>query len=225
MSNFTKAKKTYTRSEVDAYIQKMMTSAELTLSQMRAEKQLLENKIEKLTRDIASYKERETRTIKALAEVARRLKTKEEESRNRTQMQVEYLSEYSEKWIKVLENLQNKYKLQPDELQLSKFVQDTEQLVKQLIEDGTLKPEQIKKIKINKKPLLSKEELDARYERIMQRIENMDMPRRGRGRPRKAENAVTKKPTVKDVPKTNEFNFEEALNPTESLTQILSDLL
>ena len=81
MSNFTKAKKTYTRSEVDAYIQKMMTSAELTLSQMRAEKQLLENKIEKLTRDIASYKERETRTIKALAEVARRLKTKEEESR------------------------------------------------------------------------------------------------------------------------------------------------
>ena len=225
MSNFTKAKKTYTRSEVDAYIQKMMTSAELTLSQMRAEKQLLENKIEKLTRDIASYKERETRTIKALAEVARRLKTKEEESRNRTQMQVEYLSEYSEKWIKVLENLQNKYKLQPDELQLSKFVQDTEQLVKQLIEDGALKPEQIKKIKINQKPLLSKEELDARYERIMQRIENMDMPKRGRGRPRKAETEVTKKPTVKDVPKTNEFDFEEALNPTESLTQILSDLL
>ena len=225
MSNFTKAKKTYTRSEVDEYIKKMMTSAELTLSQMRAEKQLLENKIEKLTRDIASYKERETRTIKALAEVARRLKTKEEESRNRTQMQVEYLSEYSEKWIKVLENLQNKYKLQPDELQLSKFVQDTEQLVKQLIEDGTLKPKQIKKIKINKKPLLSKEELDARYERIMQRIENMDMPKRGRGRPKKAETEVTKKPTVKDVPKTNEFDFEEALNPTESLTQILSDLL
>lgn len=225
MSNFTKAKKTYTRSEVDAYIQKMMTSAELTLAQMRAEKSALENRIEKLNREVFSYKERETRTIKALAEVARRLKVKEEESRNRTQMQIDYLSEYSERWIKVLENVQEKYRLKEDELQLNKFVQDTEQLVKQLIADGSLKPEEIKKIKINKKPLLSKEELDARYERIMQRIENMDMPRRGRGRPRKTEEKANMRATVKDVPKTENFDFEEALNPTESLTQILSDLL
>ncbi|MBQ3158709.1 MAG: hypothetical protein IJB98_03350 [Clostridia bacterium] len=244
-----KPKRYYTQIEVDEYVRRLLTSSEITLSKQaeRIEKERKEN--ERLTKELEEYKNKEKSVSRLLVLSERKAKYLESTTRSRCAIEIERLAMLAEKWDAFFADLTNKYNFK-DKEKLEEFKNELSQTIDNMLEmDGLFgdKPldeaEQAQVGELNRLNVLrnkKKTELDDRFSKLVMEF-NMkigDNATRGRGRPKKQDSSKVGDIEKKLKPKTarqkstvyppkgeSGFDFEEALNPTDSLEDIMKDLM
>lgn len=245
-----KNKKYYTQLEVDEYVRKLLTDSEITLSKQseRIEKEMKIN--EQLSKELEEYKKKEKAISRMLILSERKAKFLESTTRSRCAIETERLARLVDKWDEFFNDLNNRYQVE-DKEKFDEFKQELEATIDSMIEIGDLltdKPlseaEQAHLSEINRLNVMKNKkqsELDGRFSKLVQEF-NMkigDNATRGRGRPKKDSivssyktiesqlNKSGKKKSDKNYPPVGEngFDFNEALNPTDSLEDIMKDLM
>lgn len=234
-----KQKKYYTQIEVDEYVRKLMTDSEIALSK-QAERLEKEKQINKnLTKEIEECKQKEKSTARLLTISERKAKYIEQTTRSKCAMEIERLARLAEKWDSFFSGLSEKYQAL-DKQKLDEFKEELSLVISQMVDmqSGFEEPvsqaekahlEEINRFKVVKEK--KKNELEGRFDKLVLEF-NMkigDNATRGRGRPKKseAEKIANKKAKSKVYPPkgASGFDFEEALNPTDSLEDIMNDLM
>lgn len=244
-----KPKKYYTQIEVDEYVRRLLTDSEITLSKQaeRIEKERKEN--ERLNRELEEYKNKEKSVSRLLVLSERKAKYLESTTKSKCAIEIERIARLAEKWDNYFEDLSNKYD-NVDKEKLEEFKKELSTTIDNMLElDGLFgdKPldeaEQAHASELNRLNVLrnkKKTELDDRFSKLVMEF-NMkigDNATRGRGRPKKKDTTSltdiekqlapkqAKRTTMVYPPKSESgFDYEEALNPTDSLEDIMKDLL
>ncbi len=243
-----KQKKLYTQTEVDEYVRDLMTKSEIALSK-QAERLEQENKEkQQLSAALEEYKQKEKSISRLLILSERRAKFLETTTRSRCAIEIERLARLVEKWDDFFSHLNSTYNAE-DKNKLDEFKNELSATIDSMLEMENLvsdKPlsdsekaldSEIKRLSVIKDK--KKTELDTRFSNLVKEF-NMkigDSATRKRGRPKKdslanvkdIEKELNKKkksqsPVYPPVSESG-FDFEEALNPTDSLEDIMKDLL
>lgn len=235
-----KQKKYYTQIEVDEYVRKLLTDSEIALSKQadRLEKEKQLNK--SLAKELEEYKNKEKTTSRALVISERKAKYLEQTTRSKCAMEVERLARLAERWEEFFKDLDNKYN-QEEIAKLEEFKSELTTVINQMIdmqnsfETPLSSAEKAHEAEIGRLEVVKekkKTDLDGRFDKLVLEF-NMkigDNATRGRGRPKKSEaekiqkRKKAKAPVYPPVSESG-FDFEEALNPTDSLEDIMSDLM
>ena len=242
-------KKYYTQTEVDEYVHGLLTNSEIALTRQaeRIEKERKEN--ERLLKELEEYKKKEKAIARLLILSERKAKFLETNTRSRCAMEIERLARLAERWDSFFAGLENKYNVE-DKKKLDEFKNQLVETINNMLDMENIfdaKPlsdaekahnDELARLGIIREKKQS--DLDNRFDRLVQEF-NMkigDTVTRKRGRPKKNQgdslnsiekNLKGKKPTaITEVyPPVGDsgFDFEEALNPTDSLEDIMRDLL
>lgn len=237
-----KEKKYYTQSEVDDYVRKLITDSEIALSK-QSERLEKEKKLNAdLSKELEEYKKREKASARMLTIAERKAKYIENLARSRSAMEVERLARLAEKWDEYFNGLTEKY-AEVDKKKLDEFKDELSTAITQMMDMGKefssplstaekSHAEEISRLKVVKEK--RSQEMSSRFDKLVQEF-NMkigDSATRGRGRPKKAEaekikakKAAASKNKVYPPKSESGFDFEEALNPVDSLESIMNDLL
>ncbi len=244
-----KPKKYYTQIEVDEYVRKLLTDSEITLSKQseRIEKERKENA--KLSKELEEFKNKEKSISRLLVLSERKAKFLETTTRSRCAIEIERLARLADKWDSFFSDLSNKYDA-VDKEKLEQFKEELSKTIDGMLEMENLfgdsplsEAEKAHESEINRLNILKnkkKSELDDRFSKLVLEF-NMKIGEnatRGRGRPKKDKSDnikdIEKKLGTKKKLKTEAvyppvgesgFDFEEALNPTDSLEDIMKDLI
>lgn len=243
-----KIKKYYTQIEVDEYVRRLLTDSEIALSKQaeRIEKERKEN--ERLLKELEEYKNKEKSVSRLLVLSERKAKYLESTTRSRCTIEIERLARLAEKWDSFFQDLSNKYDF-VDKEKLEGFKKDLSDTIDGMLEMDSLfgeKPlseaEQTQVGEINRLNILrdkKKTELDDRFSKLVMEF-NMKIGEnatRGRGRPKKKDSnnikdiekklepEKAKKKENNGVKSESGFDLDEALNPTDSLEDIMKDLM
>lgn len=235
-------KKYYTQIELDEYVRKLMTDSEIALTRQRERLQKERKENEELARQLDEYKKKEKSISRMLILSERKSKYLETTTRSRCAIEIERLARLSEKWDLFFNDLSNKYdkvdknKFEEFKLELSNVI-DSMLEMESLYGDRPLSEQEeahvaeisrLKTLKEDKK----KNEIDKRFSKLLVDF-NMkigDNASRKRGRPKKsqsvdAEQLISNQTKAKyNSVSESGFDFEEALNPVDSLESILSSL-
>ena len=242
-----KNKKYYTQQEVDEYVRKLLTDSEISLSRQseRIEKEVKEN--ERLRKELEDCKAKEKTNARLLILSERKVKNMEQTARAKCAIELDRLARLADEWDDFFSHLENEYK-QEDKEKLDEFKADLSKTIDGLLDmedifqtEGVTDAAQDHASEVNRLNVLrnkKKSELDDRFSKLVIEF-NMkigDNATRGRGRPKKQDsNNVkdiqknldsNKKGKTDYIPKADGvFDFEEALNPVDSLEDIMKDLL
>ena len=217
-----KNKKTeFTQQEVDKIVKEMLTESEMSAIRQREKISELKAEVLRLQRAASENEKREIERADAIDRYKKR-------------------NTYLENIINMRFDLEIS-RLETIQEILEKDFRDYDKLVKEKLEaviasirafsNDITEVEEIAKIEPTK-PMELSEDLDKRYMQILS-LYNYTMANSGtkkRGRPKKGENDI--ETYLSDVKKENDskehiepFDFEEALHPTQSLEEIMNDLL
>jgi len=241
-----KNKRFYTQTEVDEYVRKLLTDSEIALLKQaeRIERERKEN--DRLKTELEEIKLKEKTNARLLVLSERKVKNMEQTARAKCAIELDRMARLAEKWDSFFNDLSNKYE-ESDKESLESFKDELSKTIDGLLEIETIfgdkeASEQIleHESEINRLNILRKKknsELDDRFSKLVLEF-NMkigDNATRGRGRPKKKDvnnvkdiekNFNTKKKETTYIPKADGvFDFEEALNPVDSLEDIMRDLL
>lgn len=242
-----KSKRYYTQTEVDEYVRKLLTDSEIALSKQaeRIEKERKEN--DRLSRELEEIKFKEKTNARLLVLSERKVKNMEQSAKSKCAIELDRLIRLTDKWDEFFNDLSNKYEPQ-DKEHLEAFKEELSKTIDGLLDiEGMFSSGEAQvsdavtehEGEINRLNLLRKRknsELDDRFTKLVLEF-NMkigDNATRGRGRPKKQESN-----NVNDIQKNNKksekvvyppkgesgFDFEEALNPVDSLEDIMKDLM
>lgn len=230
-------KKYYTQNEVNEYVKRLMTDSEIAFSKQaeRLEKEKQLNK--SLSKELEECKQKEKSTARLLTISQRKAKYIESTTRSKCAMEIERLARLAEKWDEFFAGLTEKYQ-KADKEKLDEFKEELSAVINQMVdmqlgfEEPVNEAEKAHLAEINRLGVVKekkKSELDNRFDKLVLEF-NMkigDNATRGRGRPKKteAEKLASKKAGVYPPKGTSGFDFEEALNPTDSLEDIMNDLM
>lgn len=232
-------RKYYTQNEVDEYVKKLMTDSEIALSK-QAERLEKEKQINKnLAKELEECRQNQKSTARLLTIAERKAKYIESTTRAKCAMEIERLARLAEKWEDYFAGLSEKYQHQ-DKEKLDEFKNELSCVINQMVDmqsgfdEPVTKEEKAHLEEINRLGIVKekkKSELDGRFDRLVREF-NMkigDNATRGRGRPKKSEaeklSGKKAKSAVYPPKGASGFDFEEALNPTDSLEDIMSDLM
>ena len=240
-----KMKKYYTQIEVDEYVRRLLTDSEIALSKQseRLEKERKEN--ERLLKELEESKNKEKAVSRLLILSERKAKYLETTAKEKCDAEIEKLAKLVDESDLLVEEIIEEYDYE-DEDRLEKFKAELSAMLDGLIELGSLfgdvEASQTQAGEINRLNVLrnkKKTELDDRFSKLVMEF-NMKIggnATRGRGRPKKQDsNNVSdiekmlkpkqkQKTTVYPPKGENGFDYEEALNPTDSLEDIMKDLI
>ncbi len=242
-----KSKKYYTQTEVDEYVRSLLTNSEIALTKQaeRLEKERKEN--ERLTKELEEFKKKEKTIARLLILSERKAKFLETNTRSRCSIEIERLARLAERWDEFFEGLDKAYN-PDDKAKLEEFKSQLVETINNMLDMENMfgKPlseaekshtEELERLGVVKEK--RKTELDQRFDKLVNEF-NMKIGEnatRKRGRPKKKDSDslnTIKKNLDKTAPKTSPvyppvgdsgFDFEAALNPTDSLEDIMKDLL
>lgn len=244
-----KDKKYYTQTELEDYVRKLLTDSEITLSKQaeRIEQEKKENA--RLLKELEEYKKKEKSIARLLLLSERKAKFLETTTRSKCAIEIERLARLVDKWESFFKELNDKYSYEEEE-KLLEFKDELQETIDNMLEMGDLLSE--KPLEDSEKEHISElnrlevvknkkqNEIDERFSKLVLEF-NMkigDNATRGRGRPKKGEitnikvvedkfdkKEKNKKKTVYPPVGENGFDFNEALNPTDSLEDIMRDLI
>ena len=244
------AKKYFTQVEVDEYVRKLLTNSEIALSKQAELIEKEKKNKQKLEKELEEYKKKEKTISRALIIAARKAKYIETTTRSRCAIEIERLAKLVEKWDNYFEDLSNKYD-KVDKEQLDQFKDELSQIIDSMLdmenlfdktnlsEEEKAHSQEINRLKVIKDK--KENELNNRFSKLKLEFDMKigDNATRGRGRPKKKDTLDLKKfyePEKYQSKKRSKtvvyppvgesgFDFEEALNPTDSLEDIMRDLL
>ena len=245
------AKKYYTQLELDEYVRKLLTNSEIALSK-QAERLEQERKINnKLQKELDEYKKKEKTISRALIIADRKAKYIESTTRSRCAIEIERLARLAEKWDDFFDKLEEKY-AKADKEKLEEFKNELSKVIDSMIDmenmfdKSTLTEaeqshnQEISRLKVIKEK--KQNELEDRFSKLKLEFDMKigENATRGRGRPKKKDtldlkkiqspsyirgNQKNKTNTVYPPVGDSGFDFNEAMNPTDSLEDIMKDLL
>ena len=242
------AKTTYTKTEVDEYVRKLMTDSEIALThqaeQLEKEKQINES----LLKELEEYKKKEKSISRMLVIAERKARYLETTTRSRCAIEIERLARLADKWDEFFSELSEKYEA-VDKERLNQFKKELTATIDNMLEMGDSfndsplsEAEKSHLSEINRLKVVKEKkdnDLSDRFDKLVLEF-NMkigDNATRGRGRPKKGDNVNIKeisdkqnkssKQRQKPIPSKSDgdFDFDEALNPVDSLEDIMKDLI
>lgn len=244
----TKQKKYYTQTEVDEYVKSLMTNSEIALTKQaeRLEKERAEN--QRLTAELEEFRKKEKSIARLLILSERKAKFLETNTRTRCSMEIERLARLAERWDGFFNSLEKTYRPE-DKAKIDEFKDQILKTIDNMLEMESLlgstplseaekaHDQEIGRLEVIKEK--KRTDLDQRFNKLLSEF-NMkigDNATRKRGRPKKEnsdslgtiekklnKSAAQTSPVYPPVGESG-FDFEEALNPTESLEEIMKDLL
>jgi len=242
-----KAKKSYSQVEVDEYVRRLLTDSEIALSKQaeQLEKEKKENA--KLSKELEEYKKKEKSISRLLVLSERKAKFLETNTRSRCAIEIERLARLADKWEQFFNQLNGKYNLE-DRQKLEQFKKEISLTIDSMLDMQNMcgetplsEPEKEHIKELNRLNIIKdkkQSDLDNRFSKLMNEfnIKIGENATRGRGRPKKGESITLKTVGKKEKNKKistpvyppvgdSGFDFEQALNPTDSLEDIMKDLM
>ena len=242
-------KKSYTKSEVDEYVRKLMTDSEISLTHLAEQLEKEKSEKTKLLKELEEYKKKEKSISRMLVIAERKARYLETTTRSRCAIEIERLARLCDKWDEFFSDLSEKYEA-VDKERLEQFKKELSATIDNMLEmedtfsDSPLTEAEKSHIsEINRLNVVKekkKNDLSDRFDRLVLEF-NMkigDNATRGRGRPKKGENinikeisasqlkgAKQRQKTIYPSKGDSDFDFEEALNPVDSLEDIMKDII
>lgn len=221
-------KKTFTRSEVEEYVKKMLTSSEITMCEQKDRIVELKHEIDKLNRALSEKEDKLKMVERGLKESDRVNKQAGKEATLQTKLVVQKVQQFGFKWKNYFAELFADIEALRGNASADLFAEDVNELISEVIEAtnfrGSLDEKsvpinaevclnedewlenKIKKLSGEPKYSLS-EENEERYKEVMDRLKKQMIYASELG-----------------ASGAGEFNIEEALNPKDSLDKIINDL-
>ena len=226
-----------------------MTDSEIALTHQDEELRKVKSEQEELLKEIEAYKKKEKSISRMLVIAERKARYLETTTRSRCAIEIERLARLCDKWDEFFDGLSEKYdKL--DKEKLTEFKKELSATIDNMLEmqdgfnDSPLSEAEKSHIsEINRLNVVKEKkqsDLSDRFDKLVLEF-NMkigDNATRGRGRPKKGENVTLKgisegqiksakqrqKP-IYPAKGDSDFDFDEALNPVDSLEDIMKDLI
>ena len=243
------AKNTYTKTEVDEYVRKLMTDSEIALTSQAQQLEKIREEKEKIEKELEEYKNKEKSISRLLVIAERKARYLETTTRSRCAIEIERLARLCDKWDEFFDGLSEKYekidkeKLNEFKKELGATIDNMLQMEDSFSDSPLTEAEKSHIAEINRLNVVKekkKGDLSDRFDKLVLEF-NMkigDNATRGRGRPKKGENVNIKEIQNKQSksstqrPKPiypakgdSDFDFDEALNPVDSLEDIIKDLI
>jgi len=203
MSNFGKAKKYYTKAEVEKQLKTLLSTSELKIAQQNTTIVALNSKIEKQQKELKELEKREKLIKNALFHATETAKIAYDDAKLKRKHEVVRLEEFLQTLV-----LQKK-----DGKQISsKSIEEFEQIISdfkagagagELARRRELEAAREKLEKVNKETKEAQKSIEERYKAVLEKYES-----------------------IKDKTSKREdgFSIEEALNPTATLEEIMKDI-
>lgn len=222
-------KKTFSRSEVEEYVKKMLTSAEVTMSEQKDRIVELKQEMDKLSRANDELQAKIKLMQRGLNESERANKEIIKSSGIQTKLVVEKVQQFGFKWKAYFTELFDSIKELNSNLSVELFASDISELVSSVIEatmqrsaldevgvpieaeialsEDEWMEKKLKKLAEEPKYTLSADN-ESRYKEVMNRLKS----------------SMVYASQVGTVGETEKFDIAEALNPKDSLETIIKDI-
>ena len=222
-------KKTFTRSEVEDYVKKMLATSEVTMCEQKDRILELKREIDELKRDKADRLEKQKMLSKAMNEATKTLREEQKAHEIQLKIVLEKIKQFGFKWGNYFTDVFNKTKELKDNNTPTIFESELVELLEQLQESSTMlksnseqripnskaelkvdESEWLKKNvkKLNEAPEYSiSEESEKKYKKVMSKLKNQMV--------------FT---SELSEPSESGFSIDEALHPEDSLDDIIGDI-
>lgn len=200
MSNFSKAKKYFTKSEIETKIKELLSESEMQISDLNSVIAGLKIQIEKQQKEIIELKKREKIIRTALISATEQAKVAYDEAKDKHSHDLLRLEKFYSKY----ESLINDKKV------LEEFSYDLSELIKdfkmgvgagELARRRELEKARKKIEEANKNTQIAQKDIEQRYKLALEKYQQLA------------------------INSSSEFSIEEALNPTASLEEIMKEIL
>lgn len=225
-----KNKQYYTLNEVEEYVKHLMSETEKIKSMQAQKIEELEKDKKQLSKTIEDFKQREKSINRTLVLAERRAEYILNNTRTRAIIELNRLTEFSVKWEKFFDKLESKYD-EKDRESFEEFNKELKNVLTSFNEfsdslDGKKPLSGIEKTYIEETARIkhkTRNDLDDRFAKLLHSFNE----RLGENKPVAEENIkkTTKSSSVYPPKGESGFDFEEALNPTDTLEEIMRDLL
>ncbi|MBQ7453085.1 MAG: hypothetical protein IJS68_02320 [Clostridia bacterium] len=211
----------YTQREFDDKVKEMLAESEIKIAKQRDKISELKGEIIRLQKQLDETDKHEVDVATAIEKYQKRNKYLENIVNVRLALEIENLEDF-------FESIKGKEELEDEDLVK---LEDIIESIKSFSQDVTQTPDLDAQEKAED---ISNDEkkLEERYLKLLSLYEytKVSLGERKRGRPRKEEDTIEtflkhKKEQKEKEKKEALFDFEEALNPTDSLEKIMKDLL
>ena len=220
----TKDKNLWTTQEVERYIQKMMSKSESTISELRENIKLLTIKNSKLSKDLHDIKDREKRSIKALTDATMKAKDSTKVSKMQSSISTLKFKNFAEKWINYFNTLASLTNVVQLNSAKEEFEEDSKVLLDEMVESSNLVLNGDEIIFNNKKHIdLTNSDIIITGDSNLEKITKEDEKRFNNIMKELKSNNIYATELQKES--GSGFSIEEALNPTDSLDDIVKDIL
>ena len=211
----------YTQREFDDKVKEMLAESEIKIAKQRDKISELKGEIIRLQKQLDETDQHEVDVATAIEKYQKRNKYLENIVNVRLALEIENLEDF-------FESIKGKEELEDEDLVK---LEDIIESIKSFSQDVTQTPDLDAQEKAED---ISNDEkkLEERYLKLLSLYEytKVSLGEKKRGRPRKEEDTIEtflkhKKEQKEKEKKEALFDFEEALNPTDSLEKIMKDLL
>lgn len=224
------AKKTWTNASVEAYVKKIINDLEIELYDEKDKYYELKVKFDRLSKTCTDLREKEKRVSKSLTEALEKVKDTSQLSQIRNSLEIEKIRQFAFKWKNHFENLANAYPEYGGENVRNMFEREIETLIDEIAESNNFT------IVGNEIGLISRAKIvdvsrDEWFENEAKRISDGGGESFSKLDEKRFNNIITriKSQMVHSdaLGEKNEsgFSIDEALNPKQSLGDILKDIM
>lgn len=216
---FSVTKKGYAPKEVDEYIAAVKREYEKTIIKQRDRIQEMLEKQEETERELASYRAKSNQISKAIVSAVQKAEEIERLSRLKYDQEIERLKAFHEKWTQYYDKILDAYPLDARLAAAGDFNRRMDKILARVGKDDIAAA----LAETSAKP--QRKAPDTRPFDPMERIDDYFAAEK-KEKANAAARSVAATTPVRDYPDRSPsgFSFEEALNPTEDLEDILKDL-
>ena len=226
-----KNKQYYTLNDLEEYARRLLSEHEKKSSLQAQKIETLEREKLQLIKSLEEYKQKEKTISRTLALAERRAEYILNNTRTRAMIELNRLTEFSVKWEKFFDGLDKKYDAN-DRQSFEDFNKELKNVLSSFSDfsdslDGTKPLSGIEKTYIEETARIkskTRDDLDDRFAKLLHSFnEKLGYNKK---EPEKQQVVNQKVPSSVYPPKNDSgFDFEEALNPTDTLEEIMRELL
>lgn len=203
MSNFGKAKKYLTKSEIETRVRELLTQSEITILEQKDQIFVMKTRIEKLQKEVLDLKKREKIISRALFEATEKSRAAFEQSKVRRNEEIERLRDFSAKWSVLLSQKMKVAEVNDFSVEFDEVVSSMKLGIgnAEIARRKELEKARQEMDRANAEMLESRKDIENRYNLVLKKFEKQKKSDDKKG-----------------------FDFDEALNPTAPLEDIMKEI-
>lgn len=222
-------KRMFSRSEVEEYVKKMLTNAEVTMSEQKDKIVELKKEVDVLNRSNEELQARVKLMQRGLNETERANKQIVKDMNIQTKLVVEKVQQFGFKWKAYFTELFENVDELKSNVSVELFAGDLSELVSSVIESGLTRSSVDEIIMpIETGVVLSEDEwMDRRLKKLAEEPSytlSADSEDRYKDIMNRLKSSMIYASQVGQVGETEKFDIQEALNPKDSLEKIINDI-